>query len=46
MNDNFIKLYKYVIFNSEKLPIILTIVISVIIIITTIYLVRKELKND
>lgn len=46
MNDTIIKIYKYLAFNSEKIPIILTIVISLMIIIITIYLTRKELKND
>ena len=46
MNDNIIKIYKYLAFSSYKLPIILIIIISLTIIITTIFLTRKELKND
>ena len=39
------EIYKYLSFEQEKVAIIFTLVISIIIVITTIYLVRRELKN-
>ena len=46
MNDKVLKVYEFISFNQEKEAIIFAIIISLIIIITSILLVRRELNND
>ena len=45
MNDMVLEIYKYLSFKQEMTSIIFTIVISIIIILITLFLVRRELKN-
>ncbi len=41
-----LKVYELITINDEKIAIIFAIIISLIIVITTILLVKKELNND
>ena len=45
MND-ILKVYELITFNDEKYAILFAIFITLIILITTILLVKKELNND
>ena len=45
MNEKILNVYELISFNQEKGAIIFTIVISMVIIITTLLLVRRELKE-
>ena len=45
MNDKLLKVYEFISIDQEKGAIIFAVIISLIIIITSILLVRRELKE-
>ena len=46
MSSDILKVYELITINDEKYAILFAIFISLIILVTTILLVKKELKND